>query len=237
MNESEEFADILGRLRELYRAELALAEADPPPPSRIGVRRRMQVPVVPVGVVAVAIVALVAVVATRPGPEFLAPGVSGGTPASTEDGQASPFISQAPSLQPKADATGEPAVTPGRGPTFPAEIDGEVVLVGSSVLERAASGSHETFLAAGWVVMVIADCYIDCGSGFLLRTPEPRAEFSVGLRLEDRPLDLHVGRAVVLSVHRDRFSPTCDDVDSCAVSVVIDDVVWLGPTWPGPADK
>jgi hypothetical protein len=239
MNENDEFAGILGRLRGLYRAELTLAEAEPRHPRRrSGVQSRMQLPV---AATMVAIVALAGLVATREGllgPELASPGVGAQPPASPRDTQATPHISRAPSLAPTAIVTSEPTETRS-GPmgAFPKEIDGEDVLVGSSVFERAASGSREPFLAAGWVVLVTADCYTDCGSGFVLRLSPPRTLGDmVGLRLPARPLDLHASNAVVLRVHRDDLSPTCEDLDSCLASVVVDEVVWVGAGWPGVPD-
>lgn len=60
MNENEEYADIVGRLRSWYRAELAVAESEPPTsPNRMRVQSHVQLQFTLIVVGAVALLAVV----------------------------------------------------------------------------------------------------------------------------------------------------------------------------------
>lgn len=232
MNDDEELRPVVDRLRGLYQAELRVAETSPHESGRTGVRSRAPVPL---ATIMVAAIALAGVVLLRDRLMIPAtPGTGQPQPSAVANQPGSAGPTATPPAQPDPTPFGSfqadgPTATPGQG--FPAQIDGQEVLVGSDVFERAASGTDETFLAAGWVMHMTVDCYEDCaGPAFVLRLSAPPRLSSgvVGLRLPEDPIDLHVGQAVVLSVHRDDASPDCAELESCAASVVVDDVVWIG---------
>jgi hypothetical protein len=226
MSKSDQFEDVIVALSRLHETEVHAAEqetAGSSGPVRAHTRRSQP----SIGLAALVALLIVGALAVR----------------SNQDTQPGSTVASAPPAGSAAAATPSPEATTGPAESsqpsseaseFPSSVEGQPVLVGSEVVDRAQSGGAASFLAGGWLAFVIADCASQCGSGYVLRLAAPSAPAgsvpsSVSIRLAAGvTLDQPVGRRVVVRVHRDELSTPCSDNTRCTPSVVLDRVVWTG---------
>jgi hypothetical protein len=225
MSTSDQFDDVVVALSRLHEAEVHAVEQESAASSGpVRMHARSQLPLGLTALVALLIVGTLAVRSyqdTQGGSTVASASPAGFAAAATPSPEAakSPAASPQPSL---------PASE------FPSSVEGQPVLVGSQVIDRAQNGGTASFLAGGWLEFVIADCASQCGSGYVLRLAAPDAAggsvpSSVSIRLAaGAALDLPVGRRVVLKVHRDALSTPCADAARCTPSVILDQVAWTG---------